>query len=76
MGINKRLFNKVNRLACELKEASTRLDRQIKNKYGFHYSDKDMDDIIECLDYGNEYMSFEQFIKLMNKEFALGRKSE
>ncbi len=76
MAINKRLFNKVNRLACELKVASHKLDIQIDKKYGFNHSDKDMDEIIDCLDYGNHYISFEEFTKLMDKEFVLGRKTE
>lgn len=68
MEINKRLLEQVNNLACKLKIASTKLDEQIRKKYGFHYSDKDMDEIIDALDYGDSWISFERFTKLMDGE--------
>ena len=68
MPVSEMQFNKVSRLASQLSIESAKLDRQIMDEYGFHYSDKDMDEIIDCLDYGTSTLSFNSFKRLMEKE--------
>lgn len=64
----KRLFHRVQRKAIEIVELRTTLSEEIEHRYGFHYSDRNIDSIIECLDYGFDKMSFNEFITLLEEE--------
>lgn len=66
--ISEKLFNRVLELANKLRKESAKLDIQIRKEYEFHYSDADIDEIIDCLDYGQGTISFRKFIELMNEE--------
>lgn len=63
----KRLFCQVQSAAVSLSAIRSVFDAEIKERYGFHYSDKDIDEIIECLDYGFDTMTFEKFKALMQE---------
>jgi hypothetical protein len=54
-------YNKVKKLARQLKQESWILDRMIDEKFGFSYSETDDDKIIDTLDYGTDDISFEEF---------------
>lgn len=60
------MFYRVQRLANNLSVIRTVFDLEIEKRYGFHYSDKDIDGIIDCLDYGSGELSFTEFKKLLN----------
>lgn len=60
-------FNKVKKLARQLKDESRELDRMIDNTYGFSYSETDDDRIIDTLDYGIDDISFIEFKSRMNQ---------
>ncbi len=59
-------FEKVKKLAIKKQDESKKLDQMIDKKWGFSYSDEDIDEIIDSLDYGTGDISFERFVKLMN----------
>lgn len=71
MKIDIKLFEEVKRLCLEYKKKSHKLDKQIEEKFGFHYSDFDMDNVIDTLDYGTDNISFNDFIKLMEEQKVL-----
>jgi hypothetical protein len=59
-------MKKVNKLACKFKNESYKLDDMCKEYYGEEaYGDHDLDQIIDCLDYGQGEMDFEEFDQLM-----------
>ncbi len=62
----KRLFQQVQSAAVSLVAIRGPFDDEIRERYGFHYSDKDLDSIIECLDYGFDTMTFEEFKTLLD----------
>lgn len=43
------------------------LDREIEKVYGFHYSDRDLDYIIDSLDYAQGKLTFKEFDKIMEE---------
>ena len=61
----KKLFYKIQELSNTISELRPRFDELIEEKYGYHYSDKDLDMIIDCVDYGTGTMSFKEFDKMM-----------
>ncbi len=46
----------------------TEFDKKIEEKYGFHYSDRDLDHIIDSIDYCQSDISFEKFDRIMKEE--------
>ncbi len=60
-------FNKVKKLARQLRAESWKLDRMIDEKWGFSYSYTDDDKIIDTLDYGIGDLTFEEFKETMNQ---------
>jgi Ca2+-binding EF-hand superfamily protein len=54
----------INKIFFGMKRA---LDKKIIKHYGFHYSDKDLDYIIDSLDYGQGKLTFEEFDKIMKE---------
>ena len=54
-------FNKVKKLARQLKTESWKLDRMIDNEWGFNYSETDDDKMIDTLDYATDDITFEEF---------------
>ena len=48
-------------------------DKKIVEKYGFHYSDRDLDYLIDSIDYCQADVSFEKFDEIMKEE---GRKNK
>lgn len=65
--INQKLFYKVQKLAHALRNNSAELNEQIEKEFGYRYSDVDSDLIIDCLDYGTGYITFEQFMEEMKR---------
>ncbi len=63
----KKLLKKMNHLSCEIHKYKKDFDELIEEIYGFHYSDVDKDNIIDCVDYGLGKMSFKEFDKLMKE---------
>ena len=61
-------MKKVNKLACESLKESMKFDKMCEEYYGKeNYSDNDLDQIIDCLDYGQREMEFEEFDELMKE---------
>ena len=60
-------FNKVKKLARQLRAESWKLDRMIDDEWGFSYSDTDDDKIIDTLDYATDDITFEEFNYRMNQ---------
>ena len=58
-------FNKVQKLSVKFSLEHAILDEMINKEYGYHYSEKNMDYIIDCLDYGNAQLDFEVFDRMM-----------
>ena len=70
MDKNKRLeflFNSKKNLVKELNCVGSELDKLIREKWGFHYSETDDDFIIDTLDYGTSGINFETFKNKMNQ---------
>ena len=66
---NKKLekqFEKVKEIAVTKHYEGHKLNLMIEEKWGYSYSDKDLDEIIDSIDYGTSNISFERFIELMN----------
>ena len=61
------LLKKINQATMVVNKYKSEFDSLVENEYGYHYSDKDVDEIIDCLDYGLSEMSFEEFDKIMKK---------
>lgn len=60
-----KLFKKIYDAAHVIAEFKSAMDQLIIEKYGYHYSDKDLDTIIECLDYGVADCTYNEFNKMM-----------
>ena len=65
--LTKRYFKQVSKKAQEWADMKTQFDMLVEKKYGFHYSDKDIDEIIDCIDYGHGELSFEEFDEIMRR---------
>lgn len=63
----KKLFNEMMKDAERFHETKRKFDQAIIEKYGFHYSDKDIDEIIDSIDYGQGGLDYKDFTELMNK---------
>jgi catalase (peroxidase I) len=74
--LTKRFFKTVTRKACEWAAMKQQFDMLVEEKYGFHYSDKDLDEIIDSIDYGNGGLSFEEFEKIMLSNQQKSEKEE
>ena len=60
-----KLFYKCQKLSSQHQEILRELDTLIVEKYGYHYNDEDLDDVIESLDYGHVTLTFREFDKIM-----------
>ena len=61
-------MKKVNNLAIKFKQESAKFDVMCEKYYGNEtYNDHDLDQIIDCLDYGQGEMDFEEFDELMKE---------
>lgn len=59
-------FNKVKKLAKQLRVESFKLDQMIDEEWGFNFSETDDDEIIDTLDYGTNSITFENFKSKMD----------
>ena len=57
----KRLFDKKKKLLKQLNDVGYLLDREIKERWGFHYSQTDNDPMIDTLDYGTSDIDYKEF---------------
>jgi hypothetical protein len=63
----KKQFQKTIKLSIEYNFEKHFLDDLIEAYYGFHYSDRNMDYIIDSIDYG-QGITFEEFNSIMTNE--------
>ncbi len=68
----KRLFEECRDKSHELRKLRNEFDRFQEKHYGFIYNDRDMDDIIDAIDMGEEGMTFNRFHKRMLEEAEEG----
>lgn len=69
-------YNRVKKLAQQLRDASAVLDNMIEDRWGFHYSNTDDSAIIDCLDYAIGDLDYKDFVERMDnyeKQIAAGR---
>ena len=64
----RQLFEAAKKAARKKAQIRAELDERIINKWGFHFSDVDADQIIDCLDYAQGSMTFEEFVEIMDYE--------
>ena len=62
----KKIFNRTAKAALDHRILNRELDSLISQHYQFHYSEYDIEPIIDTLDYGTDKISFEQFIEYMD----------
>lgn len=62
------MFNKLVTIIREYIDLKKDFDIIIEDKWNFHYSDRDIDYIIDTLDYGIGNLSYKDFCNIMNKE--------
>ena len=62
----KALFSKKKKLAKQLNEIGYLLDREIEERWGFHYSQTDSDPIIVTLYNGASDISYKDFVEIMD----------
>lgn len=60
------LFDLKKTLVKQMKQVGKRLDEKIVEEWGFHYSQTDNSPMIDCLDYGTNDMTFEDFTEWMD----------
>ena len=63
----KGLFNKKKKLIKQINEIGYLLDKEIEERWGFHYSQTDFDPIIDTLDYGTSDIEYKVFVEIMNE---------
>jgi hypothetical protein len=63
----RRQFNKVLRAAKKHTDEKVKLDVMIEECYGWHYSNFNIDEIIDALDKGIHTMSFNAFDAIMER---------
>lgn len=59
------MLDYINKRSQEISTNKKEFDDLIEKQYGYHYSDKDLDWIIDSMDYGLGKLSFEDFNKIM-----------
>lgn len=62
--------NKLNKLctaSAKFHNLKREFDEMVVEKYGFHYSDKDLDFIIDSIDYSGMGISYKKFNEIMLK---------
>ena len=64
----KYLLNYINKRNCEVSTVKNEFDTLVEEYFGFHYSDKDIDYIIDKVDYGLGYLEFNEFKNVMESE--------
>lgn len=65
--ISKALFDKMQKTAIRMSNVKAEFDRAIERKYGTHYTDHNLDEIIDAIDYGGGGLTFDRFTELMNE---------
>jgi len=65
--ISKQLFTRMMKTSIKMSRVKTEFDRAVEKKYGTHYTDHDLDEIIDAIDYGGGGLSFDRFTELMNE---------
>lgn len=71
----RQLFEEKVKLVRRTNSIGVELDKKIRNKWGFHYSETYDDPCIDTLDYGTGGMGFDNFVERMNeykKDFDKG----
>ena len=64
-----KLLHKVKKLARDNSMFGIKFQNEVQKRYGFTYGDRDLDSIIDVLDYGHGgELTFKVFIKTMEKE--------
>lgn len=71
MKFNEANFNEMMKCHSRYFELKCIFDEWIVRKYGFHYSDRDVDYLVDSIDYGLKPVSFKEFDKIMKKEKEL-----
>ena len=61
----KKLFDKHMKILDKFRESQTKFNIAIDEVWGYHYSDKDNDCIIDAIDIGNG-MAYETFVEMMD----------
>lgn len=64
--VMKRLFNQKKQMALRDREIGAELDREIEERWGFHYSQTDDDEIIDTLDHGTSSLTYAEFVEKMD----------
>ena len=62
----KKLYNRKKELCLQMMSVGGELVKLIVERFNFHYSETDNDDIIDTLDYGTSNLSYSEFIEIMN----------
>lgn len=63
----KRLFNKMFKASVNYGKIKSVFDKMVIEVYGMHYSDVDDDWLIDALDYGTGYVSYDDFCCSMTR---------
>jgi len=61
-------FDDVKKLGKRFFKAKGELDKLIEDRWHFHYSDCNMSEVIDCLDYADGEVTSTRFIEMMDKE--------
>lgn len=69
------MLKKVQKLSNTLNDIRPKFDELVEEEYGYHYSDKDIDEIIDCVDYGNGFLTFCKFDRLMRENMTTKNKN-
>jgi len=64
----RKCFNLNKKLAISHADCSRRFDNLLIEHWKEHYSEKDIDPIIDTLDYGTSNITFEDFMEYMNEK--------
>ena len=62
----RKAFKLTSKLAEQHLISGSNLDKLINKHWKEHYSENDIDELIDCLDYGTATMSFDSFLYYMN----------
>ena len=61
----KYLLKYINKRSCEISSVKEEFDNLFEEYFGFHYSDKDIDLIIDSLDMGHGYLTFKEIEEII-----------
>lgn len=65
--LDKKFYDKVVKLAIDWAEIKQEFDSKVENTWGYHYSDSDIDEIIDSIDYGHGDLEYNRFRELMGE---------